>query len=342
MKKIISLLMATVLAMACFTGCSSIIPTEPTGSSIMGPKILPVGSSYEYAYKVDFKEDANQDGIQNFLSKLELVWLTSDEAVATVDENGVVTAHKTGEVTIQACDKEQKYCTTIGITVMPKYQVSERVYATVGKPVEFEITQVVPGGMGLLEFPYDNVTFEIPESDKLTVTEDKMLVAAKHGEVEVALVIEGERYPVIIQIEKLMSGLTLDADELPSDEEMDEAGDELAIEEPAEEVTDDEVVEDVTEEVVESPEAEAPENEETSESAAPEVKPGMNIIIVPTQPVAENAAIEEADNTEISEETPVEAPETPEAETPSETTSDENTTAESNETDSEAEQGQES
>ena len=109
----------------------------------------------------------------------------------------------------------------------------------------------------------------------MTVTEDKTLVATKHGEVEVVLVIEGERYPVIIQIEKLMSGLTLNVDELPSDEETGEAGDKPVIEEPVEEVIDDETAEDVTEEVVESPEVDTPENKTTSEPAAPEVKPGM-------------------------------------------------------------------
>ena len=97
LKKIVTGIVAATMAVA-LTGCSAV---KLTGVEIGEIPVLKVGQTHELtaAFIAD-KEDADTAAIEEAAKKLEIVWESSDEKIATVDENGVVTAIGEGEAEI--------------------------------------------------------------------------------------------------------------------------------------------------------------------------------------------------------------------------------------------------
>lgn len=97
LKKMLASIVAATMAVA-LTGCSAV---KLTGVEIGEIPVLKVGQTHELtaAFLAD-KEDADTAAIEEAAKKLEIVWESSDEKVATVDENGVVTAIGEGEAEI--------------------------------------------------------------------------------------------------------------------------------------------------------------------------------------------------------------------------------------------------
>ena len=103
LKKMLVGIVAATMAVA-LTGCSAV---KLTGVEIGEIPVLKVGQTHELtATFVADKEDTDTAAIEEAAKKLEIVWESSDEKIATVDENGVVTAIGEGEaeITVKAGD----------------------------------------------------------------------------------------------------------------------------------------------------------------------------------------------------------------------------------------------
>ena len=102
MKKIISSLIAFAAIVCLLTACG----VQITGISLPESVELEVGANEVLTVEYAAGEDAAEDAVAEAASKLALAWTSSDEAVATVDAEGVVTAVAPGEVEITAASED--------------------------------------------------------------------------------------------------------------------------------------------------------------------------------------------------------------------------------------------
>ena len=110
------------------------------------------------------------DTLQITSETTELTYLSSDETVATVDENGLVTGVATGQVKITA-KKEGMYGARVTINVTPKKAVGEiQIEAETGVTEEGAIKATAPWSMGG-GTPASGTTISTwPAGETLTVT----------------------------------------------------------------------------------------------------------------------------------------------------------------------------
>lgn len=114
MKKFLMLLTVAAIALMCFTGCSVNI----TSIGLPADMQLEKGETaqLEISYGAD-KENAKADAIAKAAEGLALVWESDNEDVATVDENGNVTAVGGGEANITVSIKDANIQSVCKITV---------------------------------------------------------------------------------------------------------------------------------------------------------------------------------------------------------------------------------
>ena len=115
MKKFLMLLTVAAIALMCFTGCSGVNITSiglPTDMQLEKGE----SAQLEISFGAD-KENAKADAIAKAAEGLALVWESDNEDVATVDENGAVTAVGGGEANITVSIKDANIQSVCKITV---------------------------------------------------------------------------------------------------------------------------------------------------------------------------------------------------------------------------------
>lgn len=113
MKKLLALLVTAVLAVS-LVACGRV---KINGMTLPESQILNKGDSIQLTPAFASEKEKNEDKIAKAAEKLTLEWATSDEAVATVDETGLVTAVGAGEADITAKIHDTEITAVCAITV---------------------------------------------------------------------------------------------------------------------------------------------------------------------------------------------------------------------------------
>lgn len=111
-KKCAAAIMAVAFAL-CLTACG----VQITGITLPESVELEVGVSEALTVEYAAGEDAAEDAVAEAAEKLALVWMSSDETVATVDTEGAVTAVAPGEAEITAASEDGKLTASCRVTV---------------------------------------------------------------------------------------------------------------------------------------------------------------------------------------------------------------------------------
>ena len=116
-----------------------------------------------------------------------LTWKSSDEAVATVNENGIVTAHKLGPANITVT-------TANGLTATCKVSVIAQVIEVVGVSFESEEVELSQGETATLKVTFDpedatdqSLTWESSDEAVATVDEKGLVTALKPGSTNITV-----------------------------------------------------------------------------------------------------------------------------------------------------------
>lgn len=116
-KSIVALFL---IAMLCVAMTAAAMVVSVTEISLPETLTLKEGqtATLEAGFTVD-KEDATLDEIMEAASQLTLVWVSSDENVATVDENGTVTGVNFGTATITVAAEGKELSASTSVEVKP-------------------------------------------------------------------------------------------------------------------------------------------------------------------------------------------------------------------------------
>lgn len=182
MKKIISSLIAFAAIVCLLTACG----VQITGISLPESVELEVGASETLTVEYAAGEDAAEDAVAEAASKLALVWTSSDEAVATVDAEGSVTAVAPGEVEITAASEDGKLTASCRVTV----GVSVTGIAA-PETLELQIGETETANLGAAVLP-DNatnatLTYKSSNEAVATVGADGTVTAVGAGECEIEI-----------------------------------------------------------------------------------------------------------------------------------------------------------
>lgn len=182
MKKIISSLIAFAAIVCLLTACG----VQITGISLPESVELEVGASETLTVEYAAGEDAAEDAVAEAASKLALVWTSSDEAVATVDAEGAVTAVAPGEVEITAASEDGKLTASCRVTV----GVSVTGIAA-PETLELQIGETETANLGAAVLP-DNatdatLTYKSSNEAVATVDADGTVTAVGAGECEIEI-----------------------------------------------------------------------------------------------------------------------------------------------------------
>lgn len=122
-KRLIAL--ATIVAL-CIVMTAAALKISVTGISLPESLTLKEGQAaiLDVGFTVD-KEDATLDEIKEAASKLTLVWTSSDETVATVDEAGAVTGVNFGTATITVLADGKELSAATSVEVKPVLEAIE-------------------------------------------------------------------------------------------------------------------------------------------------------------------------------------------------------------------------
>ena len=168
--------------MFCLTACG----VQITGITLPESVELEVGASEALAVEYAAGEDAAEDAVAEAAGKLALVWTSSDEAVATVDAEGVVTAVAPGEVEITAASEDGKLTASCRVTV----GVSVTGIAA-PETLELQIGETETANLGAAVLP-DNatdatLTYKSSDEAVATVGADGTVTAVGAGECEITI-----------------------------------------------------------------------------------------------------------------------------------------------------------
>ena len=168
--------------MFCLTACGVQITSITLPESVE----LEVGASETLTVEYAAGEDAAEDAVAEAASKLALVWTSSDEAVATVDAEGSVTAVAPGEVEITAASEDGKLTASCRVTV----GVSVTGIAA-PETLELQIGETETANLGAAVLP-DNatnatLTYKSSNEAVATVGADGTVTAVGAGECEIEI-----------------------------------------------------------------------------------------------------------------------------------------------------------
>lgn len=168
--------------MFCLTACG----VQITGITLPESVELEVGASEALAVEYAAGEDAAEDAVAEAAEKLALVWMSSDETVATVDAEGAVTAVAPGEAEITAASEDGKLTASCRVTV----GVSVTGIAA-PETLELQIGETETANLGAAVLP-DNatnatLTYKSSNEAVATVGADGTVTAVGAGECEIEI-----------------------------------------------------------------------------------------------------------------------------------------------------------
>ena len=175
MRKIFAWMLTAVMILS-LTACTEKITFK--GVAIEDIPAINVGESVKLNPVFETESDASLEKIDRAVAELELVWKSTDEKVAVVDENGNVTAVAVGKADITLTAGE--LTTTVSVTVNDPAQaieIDDIELQLGGEPVNVEIRLTE-------EISPDDITYSIVDESIATVDESGTIKAVSVGETE--------------------------------------------------------------------------------------------------------------------------------------------------------------
>lgn len=198
MKKLFAMLTVAVIALVCFTACSNV-----SIASVGLPAAIEMEKGAAQTLEVNFgadKEGVKADAIAKAAEALTLVWSSDNEEVATVDQNGLVTAVGGGEANITVSIKDANIQSVCKVTVSVAL---EKIDAP--ESVELIINHKDTAELDVKLMPEDatNVTLKYESSDEsvATVDADGKVTAVGNGECVITVSAGGVKTETAITVE---------------------------------------------------------------------------------------------------------------------------------------------
>lgn len=179
-SRLTAFLCAAVMVLG-LTACGAKI----TGLSLPAGAVLEKGETLQMDLRYDTETQTDADALAEAAEKLELVWTSDDETVATVDENGLVTAVGAGETTIRVSAREGELSGSCMVTVV----------VTARDIVVPDTLELVTNGQNSANLnaatPEDatGVTYTYTSSDETVATVDEtgLVTAVANGEADITV-----------------------------------------------------------------------------------------------------------------------------------------------------------
>lgn len=172
----------TVTLALCLTACG----VQIAGISLPESLELEAGASETLAVEYTTEKEVDEAKLDEAAGKLALVWTSSDEAVATVDAEGTVTAVAEGEADITAATEDGKLSASCHVAVgvgVTGVDVPETLELQLGE------TETAELGASILPEAATDVTLTYESSDEqiATVGEDGTVTAVGEGECTITI-----------------------------------------------------------------------------------------------------------------------------------------------------------
>lgn len=191
-KKI--LIPAAVLAAAVVIGLLvwlAVSLTRPSISAVGLPAELAIvkGETAQLEIEYGAEGNASAEALEKAAAELTLEWTSSDEAVATVDENGLVTAVEAGtaDITVSVPDTELTSTCKVTVTVpVEGVQAPDEMQLTINGTASKEIgAKLVPEDATGVKLVYES-----SDENIATVDENGMVTAVAKGECVITTSVE--------------------------------------------------------------------------------------------------------------------------------------------------------
>lgn len=171
---VVSLVFAFALSLtACGVNITSVgLPTETA---------LNKGETQQLAVSYGTDDEATEDKINEAAAKLTLVWTSSDEQVATVDQAGLVTAVGPGEVDITVAIQDGNLQSVCHITVNVPLESLE-VENTAGLVINGEDSVKLNPVLAPADATDVELKYESSDESVATVSSDGIITAVGNGE----------------------------------------------------------------------------------------------------------------------------------------------------------------
>lgn len=180
-SRLTAFLCAAVMVLG-LTACGAKI----TGLSLPAGAVLEKGETLQMDLQYDTESQTDADALAEAAEKLELVWTSDDETVATVDENGLVTAVGAGETTIRVSARDGELSGSCLVTVV----VTARDLV-VPDTLELVTNGQNSANLNAAATPEDatGVTFTYTSSDETVATVDEicLVTAVANGEADITV-----------------------------------------------------------------------------------------------------------------------------------------------------------
>lgn len=219
MKKFLMLLTVAAIALMCFTGCSVNI----TSIGLPADMQLEKGETaqLEISYGAD-KENAKADAIAKAAEGLALVWESDNEDVATVDENGNVTAVGGGEANITVSIKDANIQSVCKITVdvaLEDIEAPEDMVLVINHEDTAELeVKLLPKDATDVELVFESSDENVATVDadgKVTaVANGECVVTVSCGDIKAETAVKVDTAPVELKVEdmEIVAGKTAQVD----------------------------------------------------------------------------------------------------------------------------------
>lgn len=176
MKKILSVILSAAMAVS-LVACGG---TKITEMSVEPEVTLEKGGEYQLEAIFKASKELDEAKMAEATAAFELEFVSSNEEVATVDENGLVTAVDVGEAEIAVSVKDQELSTTCKVTVenpVKDIEVPDELEFTVGDEAKKIEAKVIPEDAVGYEIQYESSDEKIA-----TVDEDGNVTPVAEGE----------------------------------------------------------------------------------------------------------------------------------------------------------------